>query len=710
MSMAALPFRDINVHASTSHYAFTSPSTPSAPTLVIERPSGDIRLNNGSLLGSKRVSSIAGILGIIKLKLDKYIVVITKAQPMGRLRGHMLYRVVATEFLSLRERPVHDPDEDTYLSYLKTLLSNGPMYFSYSLDVTNTFQRQAQSDLAQPLWKRADDRFFWNRFIQTDLIDFRMGGGSGSGLRGTQQAGVDPYILPVMFGMLRITPAKVKGTPFTFALITRRSRFRGGTRYFSRGIDADGHVSNFNETEQIVILNDVTGAPTGYAGGQAVQNGKVGASSTNETQIMAYVQTRGSVPVFWAEINDLHYTPKLQIRGVESAVDAARKHFNEQIRIYGENYLVNLVNQRGREERVKKAYEQMVRILVSSPDENIESDRRTAEKFRDIEPSGNQRMDRLHYIYFDFHSETKGLKWHRAELLLDELIDGLRKGQYFKGVEMPGDNTGALDVRLQQSAAVRTNCMDCLDRTNVVQSMLGRWAITQQLTDAGILQHGERAGDDRDFEYLFRNMWADNADVVSNSYSGTGALKTDFTRTGNRTRAGMAQDLNNSITRYVKNNFLDGPRQDGFDLFLGTYLPSTSGVGSSLTFADRRPLLVQAVPYILAASMFIVLLSMFSRRPPESTVWPVRFLTLLCVIVAGWSIQFIISNGMLYVNWPKLNTPAFAAEGYSDALTRAHKDKIVGQFIPVAKGHDRRGRNLSASNVGFMEEGKKRIE
>ena len=703
------PFRDINVHASTSHYAFTSPSTPSAPTLVVERPSGDIRLNDGQLLGSKRVSSIAGILGIVKLKLDKYIIVITKAQPMGRLRGHMLYKVVATEFLSLRERPVHDPDEDTYLSYLKALLARGPMYFSYSLDVTNSFQRQAQSDMSLPLWKRADDRFFWNRFIQTDLIDFRLGGGSGSGIRGTQQTGVDPYILPVMFGMLRVTPAKIKATPFTFALVTRRSRFRGGTRYFSRGIDQEGHVSNYNETEQIAILNDPTGQPAGFAAGQGMPNGKAGGAS-NETQIMSYVQTRGSVPVYWAEINDLHYTPKLQIRGVESAVEPARKHFSEQIRLYGENYLVNLVNQRGREERVKKAYEQMIRILVNSPEESTESGRRGDEKAHEIEPGyERQKMDRLHYVYFDFHNETKGLKWHRAELLMDELIDGLRKGQYFRGVEMPGD-TGQLEMRTQQTAAVRTNCMDCLDRTNVVQTMLGRWALTQQFTDLGILSSGERASDDATFEHLFRNMWADNADVVSNSYSGTGALKTDYTRTGNRTKAGMAQDLNNSITRFVRNNFLDGPRQDGFDLFLGTYLPSTSGVGSSLTFADRRPLLVQAVPYVLAASTFIILVSLLTSRPPESALWPLRLFTLACVIVAGWALQFIIANGMLFVNWPKLNTPAFAAEGYSDALTRAHKDKVVGQFITTATGKDRRAHNVSTSNIGFMEEGKKRIE
>ena len=693
-------FRDVNLHASGAHYAFTSPSNPSAPTLVVERPSGDLRLNAGPLLGTKRVSSIAGILGIIKLKLDKYVIIITKIEPMGRLRGHMVYRVVATEFLPLRERPVHDPDEDTYLTHIKALLANGPMYFSYSIDLTNSFQRQAESDLTQPLWKRADDRFFWNRFVQTDLIDLRLG--SGSGVKGGQQPGADPYILPVMYGMLRITPARIKNTQFTFALITRRSRHRGGTRYFSRGIDEQGHVSNFNETEQIVILNDTTGPALGYSGSDAVKANTAG----SETQILSYVQTRGSVPVFWAEINDLHYTPKLQIRGVDTAQAAARKHFAEQIRTYGENYLVNLVNQRGREERVKKAYEQMVRILVSNPDEEIEADQKTSEKFHEIEPQGGkQRMDRLHYIYFDFHNETKGLKWHRAQLLLDQLVDGLNRGGYFRGAEMPG-NSEALETRMKQTAVVRTNCMDCLDRTNVVQSMLGRWALTKQLQDVGILSQAENVSDDSAFENLYRNIWADNADVVSKSYSGTGALKTDFTRTGNRTRMGMAQDLNNSVTRYVRNNFLDGPRQDSFDVFLGAYLPSTAGVGQARTFVDKRPLVVQAVPYVLAAMLFIFFIFLLTPRAAEAkTVWPIRLFVLLCLAVAGWSAQFVYSNGALYVNWPKLNTPQYAIEGFNNALIRAQKDPVLGQLVKT-----KRTRNISRSNVGDMEEGKKRVD
>ncbi|EGE01718.1 hypothetical protein TEQG_00762 [Trichophyton equinum CBS 127.97] len=610
-----LPFRDINLYASPHCYAFRSASASTAHSLVIDRPTGDLRLEKASTHQAKRVSSIAGILGIVKLKLDKYVIVITKEQPMGRLRGHMVYKVVATEFLPLRETPLHDPDEDAYLALLKKLLATGPMYYSYSLDITNSFQRQSQSDLSLPLWKRADDRFFWNRFIQTDLIDFSTGLSENTGIRSGQSSDVDPYILPVMFGMLRITTAKIKSTPFTFALITRRSRFRAGTRYFSRGIDEHGNVSNYNETEQIAILNDSNGAVSGFAGGVGIGDSKIGEKSHKELQVLSFVQTRGSIPVYWAEVNNLHYTPKLAVRGVDAASSAARKHFSDQIKTYGENFLVNLVNQKGREEQMKRA----------------------------------ALMDRLHYIYFDFHNETKGLQWHRAELLLNQLNEGLQRGQYFSGIESLGNPSGTLEARRMQSSVVRTNCMDCLDRTNVVQSMLGRYTLTRQFIDCGILMPGEKTDDDLVFRDLFRNI------------------------------------------------------QDAFDLFHGTYLPSST---ASYVFADRRPLVIQSIPYILGAAIFMILVATFTRQLPDSTGWPLRIFLIFWIVVAAWCLNFIHSHGMLYVNWPKLNTPATGAEGYAEALRRASKDKLIGDFIPTTG----RQRGVSNARLGFMEEGKKRIE
>ncbi|OBT98474.1 hypothetical protein VE01_03513 [Pseudogymnoascus verrucosus] len=698
----SLPFRDINVHASASHYAFTSPSSPSAATLVVDRPTGDIRLNDGKVLGGKRVSSIAGILGMIRLRLDKYIIVITKAQPMGRLKGHMVYKVIATEFLPLRERPLHDNDEDIYLTLLKGFIKSGPMYFSYSSDLTNSFQRQAQIDQSQPLWKRADDRFFWNRFIQSDLIDFRS---SGSRQQIGQQPGADPFILPVIFGMLEISPTTVKGMPLTIALITRRSRHRAGTRYFSRGIDESGHVSNFNETEQIVIINESGAGLGGFAGGGGMQNGKVGGSDGREVQVMSYVQTRGSIPVYWAEVNTLSYTPKLQVRGVESAVGAAKAHFDEQIRLYGDNYLVNLVNQKGREKRMKEAYEQIVKLLLSSPKESQQADEKSDEKLHFVESrSRSQEFDRLHYVYFDFHNETKGLQWHRAQLLLDQLEGALQQQAYFRATDMPADTTGRLDVRSLQTSIIRTNCMDCLDRTNVVQSMLARHTLNRMLRDLGVLPRDETFNSDSAFESLFRNIWADNADVVSKSYSGTGALKTDFTRTGNRTKAGALQDLSNSITRYAKNNFLDGPKQDSFDLFLGAHLPATGNIGNTSVFVDRRPVIIQAVPYVLAFAVFFVLLGIFTIRLPESAVLPLRLFTIFWFIVGGLSASFIFKNGMLYVNWPKLIPRPWATEGYNETVNKLRKDKVLGGLVA------RHERGMSTARFLSAEEGKKRIE
>jgi hypothetical protein len=66
------PFRDINITAAPTHYLFRSPSAPNAAALVIDRPSGDLKMIQSPMLGGKRVTSIAGILGMIQLRLGSY--------------------------------------------------------------------------------------------------------------------------------------------------------------------------------------------------------------------------------------------------------------------------------------------------------------------------------------------------------------------------------------------------------------------------------------------------------------------------------------------------------------------------------------------------------------------------------------------------------------------------------------------------------------
>ena len=585
---------------------------------------------------------------------------ITKSQPVGRLKGHMVYKVLATQILPLRRKQIRDPDEDAFMSLLQASLKNGPMYFSYSIDLTNSFQRQSQADTTQPLWMRADDRFFWNRFIQSDLIDYRTQGARG---QPGPHYGVDPFILPVIFGMLEIRPTTFKGTPLTLALISRRSRHRGGTRYFTRGLDDQGHAANYNETEQIVILNDNSSKGiSGFAAGD-MQGGKTAkAMDGQETQVISYVQTRGSVPTYWAEVNSLKYTPKIQVRGVETALPAAQQHFDEQLRIYGDNYLINLVNQTGREQAVKQSYENMIKMLVSSPQERVETNQVTTEKFHLVQ-SGKARTeyDRVHYVYFDFHSETKGMRFDRAQLLIERLAAPLQEQAYFRGVDMPAAHDGRLEARSLQASVMRTNCMDCLDRTNVVQSMFARHTLDRAFAELGLMAGGASFRDeDPAFEFLFRNVWADNADVVSTSYSGTGAMKTDMTRTGTRTKRGMLNDGKVGVTRYFKNNFTDGPRQDSYDLLLGVYLPGKAPMGPGSVFADRRPVSIQAVPYVLAFSVFVVIFAMVAPTDPTAYVMPRRIIVLLFLLVAAWCYHFVSTHGMLYVS---CSPPQFWSRG-----------------------------------------------
>lgn len=64
-------------------------------------------------------------------------------------------------------------------------------------------------------------------------------------------------------------------------------------------------------------------------------------------------------------------------------------------------------------------------------------------------------------------------------------------------------------------------------------------------------------------------LWADNGDILSRIYAGTGALKSSFTRNGKLTMFGMVDDLYKSANRFIVSNFQDKGRQEGIDLLLG---------------------------------------------------------------------------------------------------------------------------------------------
>jgi len=115
-----------------------------------------------------------------------------------------------------------------------------------------------------------------------------------------------------MYGTFDLRPIFIHGRQLQLCLISRRSRFRAGTRYFRRGIDHDGNVANYNETEQILLIEGPSGLNPGLN------------SDSIYSSKYSFTQIRGSIPVFWSEINTLRYKPDLQVMELPETVCPGR--------------------------------------------------------------------------------------------------------------------------------------------------------------------------------------------------------------------------------------------------------------------------------------------------------------------------------------------------------------------------------------------------
>jgi len=200
---------------------------------------------------------------------------------------------------------------------------------------------------------------------------------------------------------------------------------------------------------------------------------------------------------------------------------------------------------------------------------------------------------KVRYVWFDFHHECRNMKYQNLSKLVKEVNSEFDRFGYFSM-----DPSGK--VTATQGGVMRTNCVDNLDRTNVVQSLFGRLSVVSQFK----LQSDDVLNCPYvEFEKTFKNFWGDHADKMSVVYSGTGALKTDFTRTGKRTLNGAINDGVNSLTRFYLNNLCDGERQDSIDVFLGYYHVDPS---IRSYYAEEQPPISSSSPNAVLRVLFVL--------------------------------------------------------------------------------------------------------
>ncbi|XP_014683071.3 synaptojanin-1 isoform X21 [Equus asinus] len=315
----------------------------------------------------------------------------------------------------------------------------------------------------------------------------------------------DDWLLRLMCGGVEIRTIYAAHKQAKACLISRLSCERAGTRFNVRGTNDDGHVANFVETEQVVYLDD---------------------------SVSSFIQIRGSVPLFWEQ-------PGLQVgshrvrmsRGFEANAPAFDRHFRTLKNLYGKQIIVNLLGSKEGEHMLSKAFQSHLKASEHAAD--------------------------IQMVNFDYHQMVKGGKAEKLHSVLKPQVQKfLDYGFfYFDGSE----------VQRCQSGTVRTNCLDCLDRTNSVQAFLGLEMLTKQLEALGLAEKPQLV---TRFQEVFRSMWSVNGDSISKIYAGTGALE-------GKAKAGKLKDGARSVTRTIQNNFFDSSKQEAIDvLLLGNTLNS----------------------------------------------------------------------------------------------------------------------------------------
>jgi hypothetical protein len=490
---------------------------------------------NKSSGGFNQKCSAWALLGFIQFTGAYYMLLVTKRSQVAMLGGHNVYQIDETELIPLTTshashlKTERHSDEARYIAILNNLDLSRSFYFSYSYDITHTLQHNMcrdrklyQDDHPQSFRHDYHPMFIWNHHL----------------LSPAAEALKNPYewCLPIIHGYVDQSKMSVYGRPVYITIIARRSRFFAGARFLKRGANDLGYVANDVETEQIVCEQTTTSFHS--AGPKLHAN----------PHYTSYVQHRGSIPLYWTQENTgVSPKPDIQLNLVDPFYSAAALHFDNLFERYGAPvYVLNLVKSRER-----------------TPRESI-----LLKEFTNAVTYLNQFLPddkKLIYKAWDMSRAAKSRDQDVIATLEDIAGDIIPKTGFFKN-----GNDAKSGLRLQNGVA-RTNCIDCLDRTNAAQFVIGKRALGHQLHALGVISD-TTVEYDTDAVNLFTNMWHDHGDTIAIQYGGSHLVNTMATYRKINQWSSHSRDMVESFKRYYNNSFLDAQRQEAYNLFLGNYI------------------------------------------------------------------------------------------------------------------------------------------
>ncbi|GET88920.1 inositol polyphosphate phosphatase, putative [Leishmania tarentolae] len=377
-------------------------------------------------------------------------------------------------------------------------------------------------------------------------------------------------------------------------LIARVSKASAGVRYLRRGLNSDGHVANHVEVEQ--IISDESSWNSTFT---------VGA-------LTSYVQLRGSVPVRWYHpptASRLLPKPPIVIGPHDSQWSETCLHFQHLLEQYGAPILVHDLLQRrensARESVLGDAYRTAVRAMVAAVDRYTATAAASTAGGDGAEKDDTSELrlcgaDILRYESTDLRSLSQ-LAWNTMTAAAEQHFSAVRcfvcRPRYPTATSerhvqcashrdpsdllMTNDTCDVADahdrcsrgdgeyaeVAQLQHGVIRSNCLDCIDRTNLGQLFHGLHALGEQLSALGLLQHAADVCDSPAVTEMLLEMYLAMGDAIATQYGGSAQVGVGVLHRG----AGWDQLM--GMKRLYHNVMGDRDKQEAMNLLLGRKQP-----------------------------------------------------------------------------------------------------------------------------------------
>ncbi|TYI81354.1 hypothetical protein E1A91_D05G148900v1 [Gossypium mustelinum] len=519
---------------------------------------------NRSSGGLKFVTACYGIVGFIKFLGSYSMMLITKRKKIGAICGHTVYAISKSEMIPISKSPnqsnmAYSKNEKRYKKLLSTVDLTKDFFFSYTYNVMHSLQRNlCRNETGEVHY---ETMFVWNEFLTR-------------GIRNTLKNTL--WTVALVYGFFKQVKLSVSGRDFCLTLISRRSRHYAGTRYMKRGVNEKGRVANDVETEQIVFEDVHEGCPT---------------------QISSVVQNRGSIPLFWSqETSRLNLKPDIILSKKDPNYEATRLHFEDLVRRYGNPIIIlNLIKRfekKPRESILRAEFANAIRFINKS----LSKENRLRFLHWDLNSHSRKATNVLTLLgrVADYALNLTGIFYY--QVTSNRRQDGLltlsclvksdecpakipsEKSDDFEKWEtdVANDNESISENAkppMFQTGVLRTNCIDCLDRTNVAQYAYGLVALGHQLHAMGFTESQTIDQNSRLAEDLM-GVYEAMGDTLALQYGGSAAHNKIFCqRRGQWKAATQSQEFFRTLQRYYSNAYMDAEKQSAINLFLGHFQP-----------------------------------------------------------------------------------------------------------------------------------------